>query len=83
MELRLGARAVARLHPRVAKTQMRLAVARILAHDALERGDERGARQLARGDLRDARGHLAPILRIRAAHCGLRIADCGLRSPQL
>ncbi len=66
VEFRLGARAVACLQARVAEAQMRLAVARIVADDAFERRDERGARQLAGGHLRDARGQRQSIFRIGA-----------------
>src|SRR5262249_33833350 len=65
-QLRLGARAVALLDPRVAEAPGRLAVAPVVAHEAFERGDERAARQLARRDLREARRLIAAIFGIRS-----------------
>src|SRR5205814_5740960 len=58
---------VARLQPGVAETQMRLAIAGIVADDAFERRQQGGAGQLTRRDLRDPRRHLAAVLRIRPA----------------
>ena len=76
MEGRLGARAVAGLQSRVAEPQLRLTVARIVAPESFERVQEGQTGELARRDLRDARGHLTAIFRIRAiTECRLLIAD--------
>src|SRR5947199_3790921 len=70
-ELRLRARAVARLQTRVAEPQVGLAIARIVAQDPLERRDERRARELARRHLRDARRELAAIFGIGSRAAGV------------
>src|SRR5436309_1829889 len=66
-EFRRRPRARAGLQSRVAETQTCLPVARIVADDRLECRHERRACQLARRHLRDPRGDLTPILRIRPA----------------
>src|SRR5438034_1668051 len=51
----LGVRAVVLREPRVPEPHVRLTVARVDTKDVFERRLQRIARQLARGDLRDAR----------------------------
>ena len=56
---------------------MRLRIARIVAHDGLERRHELRAADLAGGDHRDARGQLDAILRVGAAAGARRARPAG------
>ena len=73
VEFVLGVRAVVLREAHVPEPHVRLTVAPVDAENVLEGMFERVARQLARGDLRDARGDVAAILRINCSAASVEL----------